>query len=167
MTERQYAPGEVIYQEGDKSDFAYVIRSGRVEILKSEDGEARQITVLGEDDVFGEMGIVLDQRRSVTARALDQVALRAISRASFLHAINQQPDMARPMLKMLLARLHAEEAPSATVTPLPGVGKARDDRMDGRREHQSEHEREQGAEEEPAEAPRAPRIRLLPASEYL
>ncbi|HKO10257.1 MAG TPA: cyclic nucleotide-binding domain-containing protein, partial [Alphaproteobacteria bacterium] len=76
MAERQFAPGDVIYREGDKSDFAYIIKSGRVEILKTEDGEARQVTVLGDGDIFGEMGVVLDQRRSVTAKALDRVEVR-------------------------------------------------------------------------------------------
>ncbi len=47
MTERQFAPGEVIYREGDKSDFAYFIKSGRVEILKNEVDGPRQVTVLG------------------------------------------------------------------------------------------------------------------------
>ena len=118
MAERQFAPGDVIYREGDKSDFAYIIKSGRVEILKTEGGEARQVTVLGEGDIFGEMGVVLDQRRSVTAKALDRVMVRAISRMGFLDAINQQADLARPVLKTLLSRLHAEEEEAIKAPPL-------------------------------------------------
>ena len=119
MTERQFAPGEVIYREGDKSDFAYFIKSGRVEILKSEVDGPRQVTVLGAGDVFGEMGVVLDQRRSVTARALDQVVVRAVSRSSFLHAVNEQPDAARQVLKTLLARLHEGEERATEPRALP------------------------------------------------
>lgn len=119
MTERHYAPGEVIYREGDKSDFAYFIKSGRVEILKNEVSGPRQVTVLGAGDIFGEMGVVLDQRRSVTARALDPVAVRAVSRSSFLHAVAQQPEAARPVLRTLLSRLHEEERPTAQVVALP------------------------------------------------
>jgi hypothetical protein len=147
MAERQFASGDVIYREGDRSDFAYIIKSGRVEILKSEGGSLRQITVLSEGDIFGEMGVVLDQRRSVTARALDHVEVRAISRSSFLHAVNQQPDMARPVLKMLLSRLHEEERASAQIMTLPLPEKPR--------------------EAPPAAVLRASKIRLLPASERL
>ncbi len=156
MAERRYAPGDVIYQEGDKSDFAYFIRRGRVEILKNEGGRHNQITVLGEGEVFGEMGVILDQRRSVTARALDRVDVRAISRASFLHAVNQQPDMARPVLKTLLSRLHAEEEEQgATVTSLAGA------------EDGEESEAGEADGGDPPAAPRGGRIRLLPGSEYL
>lgn len=119
MTERQFAPGEIIYREGDKSDFAYFVKAGRVEILKTELGEQRQVTILGPGDIFGEMGVILDQRRSVTARALDEVEVRAISRSGFLHAANQQPDTARSVLKALLAQLHQEDRPSARIMALP------------------------------------------------
>lgn len=147
MTERQFAPGEVIYREGDKSDFAFIIKSGRVEILKAEASGPRQVTILGEGDIFGEMGVVLDQPRSVTARALDRVEVRAISRAGFLAAVNQQPDMARPVLKTLLARLHELERPTAQILALPG--------------------QEKEAEGEPKSISQVARIRLLPASEQL
>ena len=140
MTERQFAPGEVIYRQGDKSDFAYFIKAGRVEILKNEVDGPRQVTVLGAGDVFGEMGIVLDQRRSVTARALDQVVVRAVSRSSFLHAVNQEPDAARQVLKTLLTRLHEGEERAAEPRALPAG---------------------------PAAVPRAPRLRLVPASDRL
>ncbi|HYB11540.1 MAG TPA: cyclic nucleotide-binding domain-containing protein [Alphaproteobacteria bacterium] len=109
MTERHFAPGEIIYREGDKSDFAFFIKRGRVEILKNEAGGVRQVTVMGEGEIFGEMGVVLDQPRSVTARALDDVSVRAVSRSSFLQAVGQQPDMARSALRSLLARLHQDD----------------------------------------------------------
>ena len=151
MTERQFAPGDTIYREGDKSDFAYIIRQGRVEILKTEAGEPRQITVLGEGEIFGEMGVILDQRRSVGARALDRVVLHAISRMGFLHAVNQQSDLARPVLKTLLSRLHAAEEEATKAPPL--------------------HAAEPGAEGEGggeaiAGGPSV-RLRLLPQGEYL
>ena len=143
MTERQFAPGEVIYREGDKSDFAYFIKSGRVEILKNEVDGQRQVTVLGTGDVFGEMGVVLDQRRSVSARALDQVVVRAVSRSSFLHAVNEQPDAARQVLKTLLARLHADAESATEPRALPPAPAA------------------------PAALTQPPRLRLVPASERM
>lgn len=154
MTERRFAPGEIIYREGERSDFAYFIKSGRVEILKSEPDGPRQVTILGEGDVFGEMGVVLDQRRSVTARAVDDVELRAISRSGFLHAVNQQPELARSALRSLLMRLHQEERPTARVMALPEKPKTA---------------------EKPGVVPRGERatlggvtgLRLLPGSEHL
>ncbi|HLI10166.1 MAG TPA: cyclic nucleotide-binding domain-containing protein [Alphaproteobacteria bacterium] len=140
MTERHFAPGEVIYREGDPSDFAYFIKSGKVEILKREADGLRQVTVLGKGDVFGEMGIVLDQRRSVTVRALAPVVVRAISRTGFLAAVNQHSEAARPVLKTLLARLHEQDEAAQPERPVatPRMPEAA-----------------------------TPRLRLLPASERL
>jgi len=150
MAERRFAAGDVIYRMGDRSDFAYVIKSGRVEILKSEDGKERQVTVLGAGDIFGEMGVILDQRRSVTARALERVELRAISRIGFLSAVNRQSELARPVLKTLLSRLHAEEDAPAGAAPRDTTGPA-------------------GTDEEDAAAPvgQGAKLRLLPHGEYL
>jgi len=150
VTERRFAPGDLIYRVGDQSDFAYVIKTGRVEILKSEDGKERQVTVLGEGDIFGEMGVILDQRRSVTARALEEVVLRAISRIGFLRAVNQQAELARPVLKTLLSRLHAEEEAPERAAP---------------REEEAAVEGD-GASAEPAIGQGA-KLRLLPQGEYL
>lgn len=125
MPERSFSPGEFVYQEGDKSDFAYFVKTGRVEILKSEGGSLRQVTILGPGDVFGEMGVVLDQRRSVTVRALERVSVRAISRSSFIEAVNQQPDMTRSVLKALFTRLHQEDRPTAEIMELPTAARRR------------------------------------------
>lgn len=175
MTERQFAPGEVIYREGDKSDFAYFIKAGRVEILKIETGELRQVTILGPGDIFGEMGVVLDQRRSVTARALDGVELRAISRSSFLHAANQQPDMARSVLKALLARLHQEDQLSARIMELPteakGVRRGEAKGQGEARERNRGQDRGRGdgnvTAREAEGVQHVVKIRLLPASQAL
>jgi pSer/pThr/pTyr-binding forkhead associated (FHA) protein len=174
MTERQFAPGEVIYREGDRSDFAYFIKSGRVEILKAEADGPRQVTVLGAGDVFGEMGVVLDQRRSVTARAMEAVTVRAVSRSSFLQAVNQQPDMARSMLKTLLSRLHEEEdRPSARIMALPkqtrnrpGKEPAADKRAEAPRDDPADP-RPKPAGDSAMESPVAAKLRLRAGNEHL
>jgi CRP-like cAMP-binding protein len=150
MTERRFAAGDVIYRVGDQSDFAYVIKAGSVEILKREDGKERQVTVLGAGDIFGEMGVILDQRRSVTARALERVELRAISRISFLGAVNRQSELARPVLKTLLSRLHAEEEAPARAAPRDATAPGDADGEDGA-----------------APVGQGARLRLLPQGEYL
>ena len=167
MAERRFAAGDVIYRMGDRSDFAYVIKSGRVEILKSEDGKERQVTVLGAGDIFGEMGVILDQRRSVTARALERVELRAISRIGFLSAVNRQSELARPVLKTLLSRLHAEDDAPAGAAPRDASGIAEEDAPAGPAERGGTGPA--GTADEDAAAPvgQGAKLRLLPHGEYL
>ena len=69
MKRRNFATGEVIFSEGDDSHEAYLILSGRVEVLKAAPGGPLCLAVLGGGDLLGEMGLLEDQPRSATARA--------------------------------------------------------------------------------------------------
>ena len=59
--------GEVIYKAGDESDFAYLLTKGEVEII-SEKGT--RVGFINENEVFGELSILLNTKRTVTAITL-------------------------------------------------------------------------------------------------
>ena len=61
---------QIIYETGDEATGAFIILSGNVDLL-SKTG-VRLIT-LGKDEIFGEIGQIIGQNRSVTARARTQV----------------------------------------------------------------------------------------------
>ena len=61
---------QIIYEIGDEATGAFIILSGNVDLL-SKTG-VRLIT-LGKDEIFGEIGQIIGQNRSVTARARTQV----------------------------------------------------------------------------------------------
>lgn len=107
MKRRDFATGEVIFSEGDESGEAYLILSGRVEILKSSPGGSLCLAVLGGGDLLGEMGLLEDQPRSATARALEPVATSAIEGEEFLHLIQDKPGDALVLLRALFERLRS------------------------------------------------------------
>ena len=69
MKQFRFAAGETIFAEGDPSDYAYLIWSGDVEILKSTPKGDNRLAILGKDEFLGEMGVIDEQPRSATARA--------------------------------------------------------------------------------------------------
>lgn len=105
MKRRHFKAGETIFQEGDPSDEAFVIHSGQVEILKATpDGEAR-LAILGDDDVFGEMGILEERPRSATARAVDDVNASSVNHEEFVQLILNNPQEGMSLLAALFERL--------------------------------------------------------------
>ncbi|MFQ6018654.1 MAG: cyclic nucleotide-binding domain-containing protein [Kiloniellaceae bacterium] len=105
MEKHHFSPGQVIFSEGDASDEAYVVRSGRVEILKESSAGPVRLAVLGEGDVFGEMGLLEDRPRSASARASQAVVADAIGRAEFLRLLLHEPHEALGLLRALFERL--------------------------------------------------------------
>ena len=59
MTATQYMKkGQVVFHEGSRSDFAFIIEDGQVEVSrKRKDGNVEVVDILGRNDIFGEIGI--------------------------------------------------------------------------------------------------------------
>jgi hypothetical protein len=107
MRRRQFSPGDTIFSEGDESKEAYMLRSGRVEILKATPEGAVRLAVLGDGDVVGEMGLLDERPRSATARAVDTVVADAVSPKEFVDLILNQPKQSIVLLRALFERLRS------------------------------------------------------------
>lgn len=77
MTETlTYRAGEIIFNEGDASDMAFVILHGMVEIFHPDKGKGETIvTQLKEGQFFGEYGVMDSAPRSASARSKTDVLL--------------------------------------------------------------------------------------------
>jgi len=76
---RSFQPGEVVFHEGDSSDTCYVVRSGHARAVR-EHGAGRTLTLanFAPGDIFGELAMFDDERRSATIQALEETELIAI-----------------------------------------------------------------------------------------
>jgi CRP/FNR family cyclic AMP-dependent transcriptional regulator len=108
--DRTYQPNELIFEEGDASDFAYIIRSGEVEILRDYPENPLRLAVLRVGDVFGEMGLIDERPRSLTARAISETRLSTVTRDGFIDLLQNDPQEALKYLRMFFERLRAMNA---------------------------------------------------------
>jgi CRP-like cAMP-binding protein/tetratricopeptide (TPR) repeat protein len=101
--------GDVIFREGESSDTAYEIVSGNVEIAKTGDDGEMRLAVLKPGEMFGEMGVLDQGKRSATAKAVGPVSVNAISRKDFLAGVQDKPDMAEGIMGNLVERLRGAD----------------------------------------------------------
>ncbi|MEA3505886.1 MAG: cyclic nucleotide-binding domain-containing protein [Elusimicrobiota bacterium] len=83
-----YREGEMVFEEGSQGNAVYIINKGRVQILK----EGKILGVFSEGEVFGEMALYEEEKRSASARALSELALLKISNSDFKKFIREHPD---------------------------------------------------------------------------
>jgi CRP-like cAMP-binding protein len=84
FVEKNYAFGADIIKEGEVGDAYYVIKSGRVAVIKKENREQpEQVAVLGEGEAFGEEALISGKRRSATCRTLEETVVLSLSKADF------------------------------------------------------------------------------------
>jgi len=124
MTERRFEPGEIIFREGDPADYAYLIHSGRVEILKETGAGALTLAMLEDGDMFGEMGVLDATDRSATARAVEPVTASVIDHAAMLAMFVCRPRDSLAVLRALIKRLRAMNRWIAAVVPAAGGDRA-------------------------------------------
>ena len=96
-----YEKGSIIFKEGDRGTEMYSLLKGRVAIRKGDEG----IDVIPEGTYFGEMSYLLSSKRVVTASALDDVALVAITNESINNLMNEYPQFIIEMLRDMAKRL--------------------------------------------------------------
>ncbi len=106
MERHDFEDGEIIFRKGDKSDAAYLITQGQVEILQMRlDGGSEALAVLNQGEYFGEMGAIDDKPRSATAKAKGPVVCMSVGRDEFMDMLLNRPQEAIDILKVLFQRL--------------------------------------------------------------
>jgi len=76
-----FEPGQVIFREGDRGDWLYVVTDGQVEVL--HEGGGAPLRRLGRGECFGEIALVSDRPRSATVRAVSASNVLAVDRDAF------------------------------------------------------------------------------------
>ena len=105
MKQIKYKAGDLIFKEGDPSDFVYKIVSGEVEVFMESGGKTVILGLMRAGEFLGEMGIVDDQPRSASARAKNQVSMIIYEENEFLHLISRDSESAEKLILRLCDRL--------------------------------------------------------------
>ena len=104
---KTYAPGTVVFREGETGDEMYIIQRGKVRVSKDFSGKPHLIAVLEKGEFFGEMAIVSRLRRSATVTAIDEVEALAFDRDGLLKMITRNPRIGLSIIDRLCRRLQA------------------------------------------------------------
>jgi CRP/FNR family transcriptional regulator len=76
---RQFEPGQVVFRKGDASDTCYIVRSGHARAVREHpDGRTITLATFGTGDIFGELAMFEDERRSATVEAIEQTSTVAV-----------------------------------------------------------------------------------------
>lgn len=83
-----FKPGDVIINEGDQGDRAYMIVAGRCRAFRSVSGEQETLNVMNPGDVFGEMALLLDEPRAASVEAMENVTVLVLDRTTMTEGLD-------------------------------------------------------------------------------
>ncbi len=104
VSEEKYEDGQIIFSENSSGDWVYVVISGSVEIFRMIGEKKFVIEVLGEGEVFGELGFLGDVKRTATVKAIGETTVGIIDRDSLDREFNKLSSGFRSILVALVKR---------------------------------------------------------------
>ncbi len=97
--------GTTVFRQGDLGGSMYVIRSGKVRVLKEAHGRQREVTTLGPGDFFGEMAVVTGRPRSATAEVVEEAELLKVPADKLQEMVAGTGEVAIRLIRHLAERL--------------------------------------------------------------
>ncbi len=103
---RRFARGEMIVQETEPGEVAYIIRDGFVRVeTTNADGTRTLLTILGPGEIVGELSLVDLLGRSASVLAHSHTHVYSIDRATFWEFLRVMPSMTYNLVGLLSRRL--------------------------------------------------------------
>lgn len=109
-SERGYARGELLFEQGDPSTELFVVLDGKVAIAtRSNDGRESLVAVLEPGALFGELGLFDDAPRSADARSLTDARVLALGYGPVRAVLEERPELLWVIVRLLAGRLRATD----------------------------------------------------------
>lgn len=93
--------GTTVFEQGADGDCAYVVQSGRIELLV----EGSKIDEVGPNDVLGYMSLIDGSARSSTARAIEDVEVSIIDARRFRFMVDEIPNFSMYIMNAMAQRI--------------------------------------------------------------
>ncbi|MDP6832005.1 MAG: cyclic nucleotide-binding domain-containing protein [Alphaproteobacteria bacterium] len=101
-----FEANQVIFDEGDSADTAYILRSGKVDIRIGTRGDNPGIlTTIKVGDVFGELALMEDRAHRAAAIAMEQSEVLIIPRDEFIRRLVASDPVMKTVVSHLARRL--------------------------------------------------------------
>lgn len=101
---KRYKPGQVVFQKNDPGALMYIIISGSVLI---HDGEF-EVVRLKDNNYFGELALLDEGVRSLSATCTQPAELAILSRSLFFEVLSPYPDVFQKIVGSLTGRLRIQ-----------------------------------------------------------
>ncbi len=98
---RHLEPGQVFFKAGDTGDEMYGVVTGQIELRRGEE----VLATVGPGETFGEMAIIDDAPRLLSAIAVEPTEIAVISRRTFLFLVHETPMFAIQVMQSLACRI--------------------------------------------------------------
>jgi alkyl hydroperoxide reductase subunit AhpC len=107
----RYPAGETVIEQGAPADRVFVITAGEADIVRRrDDGGEFRVATLGPGEHFGEIGLLLEARRTASVRARTDLELLALDREAFRELVVSEEEAGADVASIARARIAGDAA---------------------------------------------------------
>ena len=129
MTQILFNPGDVVFAEGNPSDFVYQITGGEAEVVKETGGRPVPIRLIKSGEFAGGMGVIGERPRAATVRAKTPLVVKIFSKEEFLEHVSRDAALSLQFLLRLSERLKSVGQADTHLTETKQTGPKRNARQ--------------------------------------
>ena len=100
-----YYDNQIIFNEGDPGDAAYIILSGTAVVSIKQGSKALELDRIKKGGFVGDISLLCDVPRTATITAQDSLTTLQIKKDTFFSLIAEFPEIAIEMMRVLASRL--------------------------------------------------------------
>jgi CRP-like cAMP-binding protein len=106
VVKRRFRRGELVVEQGRKSNALFILLNGRARVLTSDTrGREVILAVLESGDYVGEMSLIDNEPHSATVRAEIQTDMLVLQRSDFARCLPEHSTLSYAILRGLVRRL--------------------------------------------------------------
>ncbi len=106
VRQRVYPAGAIVVNEGDEAHGMFIVDAGALKVFVTEEnGKEVTLSLLGQDDYFGELALLDEAPRSASVITIERSTLLQISRSDFLDVLAANPGSMQIIVRNLVGRI--------------------------------------------------------------
>lgn len=106
LKRQSFEASEAIFEQGERGDAMFIIRSGRVKIYSQGEGSKElTLNVYGKGDFFGEFSLIDGEPRSASAEAVERTEALVLRNQDLIAILGEHPEIAVSLMRGLVSRL--------------------------------------------------------------
>lgn len=118
VEEVSIAAGEELFKQGDEGDSCYLIRSGQIEIVTTDEAsEEHHVAMLTAPMLFGEATLITHTPRNATARAIENSELLMLHYSHLSELLESEKNVANMFMALMLDRSKPLKNPQVSEHP--------------------------------------------------
>lgn len=107
MEQKIFPTGEIIFEEGDSGDTAFLVAAGLIEISQNRDGEKVVLGEISPGHMFGEMALISDKPRTATAIAKGEVICVVVPEVVFQSELDDSSALLKSLVLNLIGHIRS------------------------------------------------------------